>query len=219
MSRLSRYMSRVIRDNYQYERVAFFATPSRMKVEDVHRRLRSTGRRQADLARHLGVSKDSMSRLMKGPAEKGGRRMTADEAQRIEAFFSDESSGPTFEMIDVYGYAQAGGEDLIGMASDQVIDRIEVPAGLVRGPTIGVRVAGDSMEPRLFSGETVIIGLHVPPQRDRDCVVEFHDGTGIVKQYKGQRDGVVFLHQYNPDKEVRIDASKVKAIHSVAYRR
>lgn len=213
-------MSRVIRENLQYQRVAFFATPSRMKVEDVHRRLRTSGRRQSDLARHLGVSKDSISRLMKGPDTKGGRRMTAEEAEKIESFFAgDEPAGPAFELIDVYGYAQAGGEDRIGLASDQVIDRIEVPAGLVRGRAIGVRVAGDSMEPRLYSGETVIIGLNMSPQRDRDCVVEFHDGTGIVKQYKGQRDGVVFLHQYNPDKEVRVDASKVKAIHAVAYRR
>lgn len=146
--------------------------------------------------------------------------MTAEEAEKIESFFAgDEPAGPAFELIDVYGYAQAGGEDRIGLASDQVIDRIEVPAGLVRGRAIGVRVAGDSMEPRLYSGETVIIGLNMSPQRDRDCVVEFHDGTGIVKQYKGQRDGVVFLHQYNPDSEVRVDASKVKAIHAVVYRR
>lgn len=161
-----------------------------------------------------------MSRLLKGPDARGGRRMTAEEAEQIEAFFAGgETREPAFQIIDVFGYAEAGGEDRISLADGQVIDRIEIPAGLVRGEVIAIRVAGDSMEPRLFSGETVIVGRHLPPQRDRDCVVEFRDGTAVVKQYKGQRDGTVFLSQYNPEKEIRVEASKVKAIHAVIYRR
>lgn len=208
-------MSRVIRAETQYRSVAFFATPSRVTPSEIKSRLRSTGRNQAALGRHIGVSKDSISRLMKGE-----RKVSAEEAIKIKAFFADDPAAtPPVDMLDVYGYAQAGGEDHIGMASDQVIDRIEVPAGLVRGQAIGIRVAGDSMEPRLYSGETVIVGLNVPPERDRDCVVELKDGTGMVKQYKGRRDGQIFLHQYNPDRELRIDATRVKAIHAVLYRR
>ncbi|QYC10587.1 S24 family peptidase [Brevundimonas nasdae] len=186
-----------------------------MKPEEIRSRLRATGRSQAALGRHIGASKDSMSRLMTGQ-----RRLQAVEVERIKEFFAEDApAGPAYDTLDVYGYVQAGGDDLVSLADGQVIDRIEVPAGLVRGSAIGIRVVGDSMEPRLFSGETVIVGLNMPPQRDRDCVVEFRDGSAIVKQYKGQRDGTVFLHQYNPDKEVRIDASKVKAIHAVLYRR
>lgn len=186
-----------------------------MKPDEIRERLRRTGRSQAALGRHIGASKDSMSRLMTGQ-----RRLQAAELPLIEEFFAgDRDKGPAYETLDVYGYAQAGGEDRIGLASDQVIDRIEVPAGMVRGPAIGIRVAGDSMEPRLYSGETVIVALNVAPARDRDCVVEFRDGTGIVKQYRGQREGQVFLWQYNPEQEIRVDASKVKAIHAVLYRR
>ncbi|WP_040349795.1 S24 family peptidase [Brevundimonas sp. BAL3] len=187
-----------------------------MKPEEIRSRLRATGRSQAALGRHIGASKDSISRLMNGE-----RRLQATELELIKDFFAGEQppAGPAYDTLDVYGYAQAGGDDLVSLADGQVIDRIEVPAGLVRGATIGIRVVGDSMEPRLFSGETVIVGLNMPPQRDRDCVVEFRDGSAIVKQYKGQRDGTVFLHQYNPDKEVRVEASKVKAIHAVLYRR
>lgn len=205
----------MIRAEAEYPRVAFFATPSRMEPKEIRERLRRSGRSQASLGRHLGASKDSVSRLLSGQ-----RRMQAVELRQIEEFFADDGpKGPAFETIDVYGYAQAGGTDRIGLASDQVIDRIEIPAGMVRGPAIGIRVAGDSMEPRLFSGETVIVALNVAPARDRDCVVEFRDGTGIVKQYRGQREGQVFLWQYNPEEELRVDASKVKAIHAVLYRR
>ena len=205
----------MIRATALEHRVAFFATPSRMNPDDIRDRLRRSGRSQAALARHIGASKDSVSRLLTGQ-----RRLQANEIVRINEFFADETPAtPAYDVLDVYGYALAGSVDGFSMATDQVIDRIEVPAGLVRGKAIAIRVAGDSMEPRLFSGETLIVGLDVPPTRDRDCVVEFRDGSGIVKQYKGQRDGVVFLHQYNPDEEVKVPASKVKAIHAVLYRR
>jgi len=186
-----------------------------MQPEEIRERLRRTGRSQAALGRHIGASKDSVSRLLAGQ-----RRLQATEVVKINDFFADdEPSTPAYDVLDVYGFALAGTRDGFSMASDQVVDRIEVPMGLVRGRAIAIRVAGDSMEPRLFSGETLIVGLDVPPVRDRDCVIEFRDGSGIVKQYKGQRDGIVFLHQYNPEQEVRVDASTVKAIHAVLYRR
>jgi phage repressor protein C with HTH and peptisase S24 domain len=107
----------------------------------------------------------------------------------------------------------------VAIATDQVLDRIEIPAGLTRGEAFAIRVSGDSMEPRLYSGELVIVGKGVPPQKNGDCVVELRDGSALVKQYRSQKDGVVFLHQLNPDQELRLDAAKVRAIHAVLYRR
>jgi phage repressor protein C with HTH and peptisase S24 domain len=186
-----------------------------MKPEEIRARLKASGRSAAQLGRHLGKKRDSMSRLLSGD-----RRMTAEELQGIREFFeADNDVAPQYETIDVYGYAAAGGTDRVAMGDGRAIDRIEIPAGLVRGPTIGIRVVGDSMEPRLFSGETVIVGMNVPPGRDRDCVVELMDGTAMVKTYRGSRDGWVFLHQYNPDEEVKVGSDKVRAIHAVLYRR
>ncbi|WP_312066267.1 S24 family peptidase [Brevundimonas sp.] len=186
-----------------------------MKPPEIRDRLKRSGRSQAALARAIGKSKDSVSRLMTGQ-----RAMEVEEAAAIRSFFDEGAeAGPQFIQIPVYGYAAAGGEDRVALAEDQVLDRIEVPAGLVRGDAVAIRIAGDSMEPRLYSGEMVIVGLGVPPQKNGDCVVELRDGTAMVKQYQGTRDNVVFLHQLNPDKEVRLDASKVKAIHAVIYRR
>lgn len=186
-----------------------------MKPPEIRRRLEETGRTQAALARHLGKSKDSVSRLMQGL-----RKIDADEALAIEKFFGGaEPAAPAFVQIPVYGYAAAGGADRVSVASDQVLDRIEVPAGLARGEVMAIRVAGDSMEPRLYSGELVIVGVGVPPSRNADCVVELRDGTAMVKQYRGQRDGQVFLWQYNPETEVRVPADQVRALHAVIYRR
>jgi phage repressor protein C with HTH and peptisase S24 domain len=205
----------VIRGQTQYQPVAFFAMTGGMKPPEIRARLKETGRTQMALGRAIGKSKDSVSRLLAGE-----RSMDVEEADKIRSFFgAEQDAGPQFQQIPVFGYAAAGGGDRISIASDQVLDRIEVPLGLSRGDAIAIRVMGDSMEPRLYSGELVIVGLGVPPMRNGDCVVEMRDGSAIVKQYKGQRDGAVFLAQLNPGEEVRIDASKVKAIHAVLYRR
>ena len=185
-----------------------------MKPPEIRRRLAETGRTSAALARHLGKSKDSVSRLLNE-----ARAMDVEEHQRIVEFFGDdEPKAPEFVQIPVFGYAAAGGGDRVAIASDRELDRIEIPAALAKGQTIGIRVAGDSMEPRLFSGELVIVELGVPPMRNRDCVVEMKDGTALVKEYRGMRDGVAFLYQYNPAEEVRLDVIQVKAIHAVKLR-
>lgn len=186
-----------------------------MKPAEILSRLEETGRSQIALGRAIGKSKDSVGRLLKGQ-----RKMEVGEAGAIRAFFAEDSPpSPAFIQIPVFGYAAAGGEDHIAFAHDQVLDRIEVPAGITRGEAVAIRVAGDSMEPRLYSGEVVIVGLDVPPQRNGDCVVELKDGTAIVKQYQGRRDGFVFLRQLNPDQEVRLSQDRVKSVHAVIYRR
>ncbi|WP_303713619.1 S24 family peptidase [Brevundimonas naejangsanensis] len=148
------------------------------------------------------------------------RELTPSEVAQIEAFFGDAvPAEPAIERIPVFGYVAGSDGDRIALGSDHVLDYLEVPAGLTRGSPIALRVVGDSMEPRLFSGETVIVGVGVSPARYGDCVVEYRDGSGMVKQYRGQRDGKVYLYQYNPEREFPVDASSVKAVHAVLFRR
>jgi phage repressor protein C with HTH and peptisase S24 domain len=205
----------MIRAETQYPPVAIFANFGRMKPPEIRSRLRATGRTQTALAAHLGKSKDSVSRLVAGQ-----RSMDIDELAQIKEFFGDDQpAAPTTVQIPVYGYAGAGGDDRVVIASDQVLEYIEIPAGMVRGEAIAVRVAGESMYPRLFSGEMVIVERNVPPVRNKDAVIELKDGSALVKEYRGQKDGVVFLFQYNPEGEVRVPADQVRAMHAVKYRR
>ena len=186
-----------------------------MKPADIKARLERTGRKHSALADHLGISKDSAYRLVNGK-----RDPSHDEVLAIERFFAgDDDTGPRMIEIPVYGYAGAGGEDRITLAGDAVLDHIKIPEGLAKGNIMAIRVAGDSMEPRLFAGELVIVGGNLPLARGQDCVVEFRDGSAVVKQYQGQREGFIFLRQFNPEKEVRYDATKVRAVHAVLYRR
>lgn len=200
----------MIRAEAQLSAVAFPAMLWRMKPPEIRSRLKATGRSARALADYVGVSKDSMSRLLNEQ-----RTMGVEEAERIKSFFGDDRpEPPEYIRLPVFGYAAAGGQDRVAMASDQVLDYVEIPPGLVRGDAFGVRVAGESMYPRLFSGETVIAERNVPPVRNREVVVELTDGTGLVKEYRGMRDGVLFLFQYAPEEEVRVPLTKVRAMHA-----
>jgi phage repressor protein C with HTH and peptisase S24 domain len=184
-----------------------------MRGTDIGERLRREGRTNTALASHLHRSIHSVGRLIRSDKE-----LPPSEAQQVEAFFSGARE-PEMIRIPVYGYAAAGGDERISLAANDVLDELEIPAGLVKGEPFGVRVAGDSMEPRLYSGETVIVARKIPPARFGDCVVELRDGTALVKQYRGMRDGKVHLAQFNPPEEFSVEGASVKAVHAVILRR
>lgn len=198
-----------------------------MEISEIPSRLRSLKRSQSELARHLNIDPSSLTKTLKGE-----RRLKADELIKIEQFFGEkiDREGAVESLsarrqtaprrIPVYGYAAAGGQERVAINAGQVIDWVDAPPlwnGL--GDLIVVRIIGDSMEPRYFAGEAVVVHVGLPPGRGQDCLIEFHDGSGVVKNYRGQRDGVVFAWQYNPpmdqEGEIRFDGSSVKAIHAV----
>lgn len=187
-----------------------------MKPPEIRARLQQTGQTQLDLARAIGKSKDSINRLLKGQ-----RSLNFDEAQQIRAFFGDvdQGTGSATQQVPVYGVPAPGGPDRFSLSADQAMERIELPCDLTRGETIAVRLPGDEMAPRLFSGEIVIVAKGIPPARNGDCLVEFKDGSGLIKQYICQREGQIILRHFNPDEEVRVLALQVRALHTVAYRR
>ena len=200
----------------------------RMDISDLPERLRLAGLNQAALSRYMGMDPSSLTKTIKGD-----RQLKAHELLKIEEFFAqaDTPMGATVTplarrrttpptRIPVYGYAAAGGEERIVFNPGQVIDWIDPPPlWNGTGDLLAIRILGDSMEPRLFAGEMVVAQIGLPPARDRDCVIEFADGSALVKTYKGQKDGQVFAHQYNPDKEIRVAATSVRAVHSIIWRR
>lgn len=193
-----------------------------MELSDIPSRLRVLRRSQADLARHLELDPSSLTKTIKG-----ARRVQPAEIIKIEQYFGEKLSvsitapvAPrrrlTPSKIPVYGYAAAGSEDRISYADSQVIDYLDPPPFWRGGEDLAyVRLVGESMEPRYFSGEIVPIRLNLPPAKGQDCLIEFRDDTALVKTYQGQRDGVVFAEQYNERKALSFDASSVRALHTV----
>ena len=193
-------------------------------VSNLPERLRRAGRTQAELARHLKLDPSSLTKTIKGE-----RRLQAEEMLGIEEFFAGLAAGGLREegrpfrrgaRIPLYGHAAAGGRDRVAVNEGRISDWIDPPpfwSGA--GELIGVRVIGESMEPRLFQGELVIAQLHLPPMRDQDCLVELHDGSALVKTYETRRGGVIICRQWNPKAEVRTPEAEVAAVHAIIWRR
>ncbi len=195
-----------------------------MQLNDVRERLKAMGRSQADLARHLNLDPSSLVKTLDGR-----RTLRQRELIKLETFFgeklvADTSAAPAeissrsrrSRRVPVYGYAAAGGEDRIAFADDQVLEWLDPPPWWNgEADLVYVRITGDSMEPRIHSGEVIPVRLRYPPAKGDDCLVEFRDNTALCKTYESQKNGRVYLKQYNEAKTVDVDASTVRALHTV----
>lgn len=174
------------------------------------------------LAKHLDMDPSYLYRKL---AQR--KPLTVVEADQIRAFFDGDdpdapAAAPAGRRVPVYGYAAMGAAGLqdegerIAMGEASIIDWTELPAGLnPRGDCFVIHPIGSSMEPRIFEGEPLLVLVRQPPLRNGDALIEFNDGSGVIKSYRGTRNGRVWAHQFNPDQGRDYDASTVKALHRV----
>jgi len=81
-----------------------------------------------------------------------------------------------------------------------------------------VYVYGDSMEPRYFAGELLLVHPHKPVGRGDFCVVQVgsgDDACGYVKQFVSRDSERLRLRQLNPDGLLDITSGDVTAIHKI----
>ncbi|MDP6475736.1 MAG: S24 family peptidase [Alphaproteobacteria bacterium] len=104
------------------------------------------------------------------------------------------------------------------------IDIVRRPLALIGvDNAFAVYVAGDSMAPRFEPGELLFVHPGRPPQPGDDVLVELHGKDGepgmcYLKRLVRRAGGKVVLGQFNPVREIRIDAKKVRAIFKVLTR-
>ena len=147
------------------------------------------------------------------------RRTGASEAQFAHA--PDIAALP--RNFPVRGIA-LGGEGGEFTFNGGEIDIVRRPLALIGvDNAFAVYVAGDSMAPRFEPGELLFVHPGRPPQPGDDVLVELHGGDGepgacYLKRLVRRAGGKVVLGQFNPVREIRIDAKKVQAIHKVLTR-
>jgi phage repressor protein C with HTH and peptisase S24 domain len=79
-----------------------------------------------------------------------------------------------------------------------------------------ILVIGDSMEPRYFAGEQVIVDPRVPFRARDFVVVELHDSVAIIKQFLGRGPDGIRLRQYNGEpREWTIPIKDVVGIYKI----
>lgn len=159
---------------------------------------------------------------------KTNKELTLSESETVERFLaasasdSDAAEVASGRRVEVYGYAAMGGsedeasdgEEFIALGTAAVLDWMTLPAGIdPTGECFVLIPSGASMEPRIFAGEALLVLKDRPPTRNGDALIEFRNGSGVVKSYAGTRNGRVYGQQFNPPKMKDWDASSVKGVH------
>lgn len=174
---------------------------------------------RARLAAALRMDRSQLARELRKP--RGFPK--ADQARIISDFLAGRHIEPASQprpgdpmRVPLYGFAAASEGDRFAFNDGQILDWIDLPRGMsLKGEFFIVQAIGSSMEPRVWPGERKLVQRGVPPGRDQDAVIEFADGTAVLKTYVRERDGQVFAQQYNPEQQLRYPASDVAAIHAV----
>lgn len=119
--------------------------------------------------------------------------------------------------LPVFGTAQ-GGQDGALVVTDRAVDWVARPAVLLRVQDgYGVIITGDSMEPVVRPGSTILINPHLPPRVGDPCIFRCHhdDGTThmMVKEYRGQTESHWRVRQYNPAKDFTLKKEAWQVCH------
>lgn len=120
--------------------------------------------------------------------------------------------------LPVFGTAQGGSGALI--VTDQAVDYVVRPAPLLRvRDGYGMIVTGDSMSPKVESGDTVLVNPNIPPRNGDTCIFRCHqdDGTvlAVVKKLRRYNDESWHVSQFNPPKDFVLKRSEWQVCHVV----
>lgn len=124
------------------------------------------------------------------------------------------------DKIPVLAYAAASGEkNAINLENDVPIRWIDRPPQLIGVvKAAAAHIMGDSMEPRYQDGETVYINMAMPPMKGKDCLYSTKDGYTHIKKFLRQDKEYIYVHQYNPAKDIKIHKRDIESIYAIVGR-
>ena len=101
-------------------------------------------------------------------------------------------------IVKVYGRVAAG---IPLEAIEDVIDEEEISEELARtGEFFGLRIAGDSMEPDIHNGDTVIVRKQDDAESDEIVIALVNGNDGVCKRLKKYADSIALI-SLNPSYE------------------
>lgn len=112
------------------------------------------------------------------------------------------------------------GEAILGV--DGMIDMVEIRAGWLQiysadKDAYGLKVKGDSMHPRIQSGEFVVIEPNTPVHSGDEVFVRTLEGHNMIKVMTKTRDGnFQFSSINNEHKPITLDPGEVEKMHFVS---
>lgn len=179
---------------------------------------------KAGLARLAEVSPQAVNNWFKrGEIGKAAAIKIAASTGLSLSWILGEDNGS--DSIEVVGGARDGvipviGDAVLGM--DGLIDMMEFHAGWLQiyssdNRAYGVRVRGDSMWPRIQSGEFVVIEPNTKVHPGDEVFIRTADGHNMIKILNFTRDGDYQFTSINNDhKPITMPPSNVVKIHFVS---
>ena len=122
-------------------------------------------------------------------------------------------------LVPVVGVVRAG---YGGLAFESDMGTETVDASVMRGYNpedfFYLKVKGDSMEPRLYEGDLVLVRRQTSVDSGSYSVVTMDDEEGVVKIVEYDKDSIILIsqnHNYPPRKFVGADVQRIRVIGKV----
>ena len=156
---------------------------------NIARKLIEQDKTQMDIVNDLGFSKSTVSSWLKGKL----LLIAAYLGCTLDDLMYDPKEARRKHCYSIPVYARVGA-GLPLEASEEIIDREEIPEQMASlGDFYGLRIGGDSMEPRIVEGDVVIVRKQDTAE-DGDIVIALVNGNDAVcKRLKIYKDGIALL--------------------------
>lgn len=157
----------------------------------------------AKMCRDAGISQGTMTDLKMGRKKSATSTTLIKIANALDVpadyLLSDAGEGVSFVRIPVYGEIAAG---LPILAEQIIIDYESIPAQMARGGEyFALQVKGNSMEPRMFSGDVVILRKTEEFVSGSVCAVMVNGEEATLKKVIVRPNGITLIPlnpAYNP---------------------
>ena len=188
----------------------------------------------SELARRIEREPSYVSRMLYPEGKSGKKRIADDMMELIEKSFNlprgwmdmlaDGKAGAT-DHLEFAGNVRAGFVPVIGEAVlgvDGSVDMIEFRSGWLSiysgdNDAYGLKVKGDSMWPRIQSGEYVVIEPNTPVHPGDEVFLRTKDGHNMIKIMNKTRDGDYQFSSINSDhRPITLPVEEVDKMHFVS---
>ena len=163
---------------------------------NIARKLIEQDKTQMDIVNDLGFSKSTVSSWVNGsrmPLKGKLLLIAAYLGCTLDDLMYDPKEARRKHSYSIPVYARVGA-GLPLEASEEIIDREEIPEHWAEfGDFYGLRICGNSMEPRIVEGDVVIVRKQDTAD-DGDIVIALVNGNDAVcKRLKIYKDGIALL--------------------------
>lgn len=192
------------------------------------------GINQEDIAEKLGVNQSAVSHYLNG-INPLNPKAVATFAKILQVSVNEISPSISKQIMSLAksmdddieyigempsGLVQVRGEAFLGV--DGAVDMIEAHSGWLKiysddVDAYGLKVKGDSMWPRIQSGEYVVVEPNTTVKTGDEVFVRTIDGHNMIKIFNKTRDGdYQFTSINNSHKPITLSPTQVDTIHYVA---